>query len=417
MATVLGAGDHFGRYVIERILGSGAFGVVYCARDTFLDRDVALKLLQPQIAIEGEDRQRFLNEARALASLHHANIVTVYDLGSEGEQPYFTMQLLRGQTLAALLRAHGARSYAEAARLMAGLCAAVDHLHAARLVHRDLKPANVMVSDDGVATLLDFGVARALGRTQLTQTGYSIGTLEYAAPEQVRGERVGPEADIYALGVLAYQMLCGQPPFTGEAAYVVYATVHQPAPPIETRIGGLSPQTYAAVNAALAKEPAQRPASASALFAGFSGAQLPTYQPQTRVAPPSATVRQPVQRRAPLARPDGEMRRTERLRAPVAELERFRFFAEEVSVRHGSVRGTLIVTDNSVRFEPRDQTLTQLANGIAFSSIETIGRTHHGRGFRSALVLHLTSGRALRFANFADGVDANVVIEAITSMM
>jgi serine/threonine protein kinase len=274
--------SRFGRYELLGTLGHGSFATVYRARDPLLEREVALKVLLPHLCTEPEDRQRFLAEARALAGLHHPNIVTVFEAGEEAGTPYFAMELVEGKTLAELIAAHGAFPFDRALGLLRDLAAALDAVHAASLVHRDVKDSNVLLEPSGRAVLMDFGIALSTRRTRLTQLGYGMGTPETAAPEQIRGEAVGPPADIYALGILAYQVLCGLLPFTGDVAHVLYAQAHLPPPPLCAANPALPPHVCAAVEAALAKDPARRPPSAGAFLRMVEAVQP---RPSNRSAP------------------------------------------------------------------------------------------------------------------------------------
>ncbi|MHB8576476.1 MAG: serine/threonine-protein kinase [Dehalococcoidia bacterium] len=253
--------DRLGRYELRGVLGGGSFATVYRARDPLLGREVALKALLPHLAASDEDRRRFLAEGKALAALRHPNIVTVYDVGEADGRPFLAMELLTGRTLAQILPEDGL-PIDRVAALVRQLAAALDCLHRAGYVHRDLKDTNVMLDGDGRVVLMDFGIALPPSGTRLTETGYGMGTPETAAPEQISGGKVGPAADIYALGALTYELLAGQPPFTGHPAHVLYAHVHMPPPPLRDLRPGLPKSVYAAVDAALAKDPGKRPHSA-----------------------------------------------------------------------------------------------------------------------------------------------------------
>jgi serine/threonine-protein kinase len=206
-----------GRYRILREIGRGAMGAVYEAEDTQLNRRVALKILR---TLGAEFRARFEREARAMAQVAHANVVTVYDAGEAGGHPYIAMELVRGRPLS---------PSPDAVALLAQTARGVDAAHRAGIVHRDLKPANILVAD-GVAKVADFGIARALDETGLTRTGASMGTPQYMAPEQAAGRtaEIGPRTDVYALGVILYEMLTGVCPHTGAtAAEVVHKILHE----------------------------------------------------------------------------------------------------------------------------------------------------------------------------------------------
>lgn len=261
----------FGRYELLEILGRGGFATVFRARDPLLRRDVALKTLLPHLADDTSIRHRFQSEAQRIARLRHPNIVTVHDVGEVNGCPFFTMELIEGQTLATVIAAGPFADVARAIGILRDLCAAIDCLHEARLVHRDIKPANVMLDASGRVVLMDFGIARSLDEASSTQTGISIGTPKAMAPEQVQGREVGPSADIYALGVLAYQLLAGRPPFEGDLAHILYAHAHEQPPDLHELRPGLPEHVYDAIAATLVKDPDARPAFGSAFAAALAG--------------------------------------------------------------------------------------------------------------------------------------------------
>jgi serine/threonine-protein kinase len=208
-------------YEIQAELGRGAVGVVYRARHRELNRPVALKVIMAGPHLSLEARQRFRVEARAIARLHHPNIVQVYDVGEQSGYPYLALELVEGQNLARWLGGvpHPA---ADAARIIATLAGAVDYAHRQGVIHRDLKPANVLLAADGTAKITDFGLAKLLpgpgaAEDRMTQSGIILGTPAYIAPEQARGQagEAGPAADIYSLGAMLYELLTGRPPFHG----------------------------------------------------------------------------------------------------------------------------------------------------------------------------------------------------------
>jgi serine/threonine-protein kinase len=280
----------FGRYELRGILGEGGFAIVYRALDPSLDREVALKVLRPHLAADPEVRRRFLAEARAIARLRHPNIAIVYEVGEAGGRPFFSMELIEGRTLAQMVSPGQGLPLPQVAHIVAGLASAVDYLHEQGLVHRDIKAANAMVDRFGRVVLMDFGIARALDRTQHTRAGAILGTLETMSPEQVRGQPAGPPADIYALGIVTYQMLAGRPPFEGDTAYMLYAHAHEAPPPLRTVRSDLPEPVYGTLELAFAKDPAQRPHSAQRLADALVAS--PTPRPQTTprpLAPPPRT--------------------------------------------------------------------------------------------------------------------------------
>jgi tRNA A-37 threonylcarbamoyl transferase component Bud32 len=204
-----------GRYVLTRVLGAGGMATVYLATDTMLQVQRAVKLLAPTYVGHSRVRKRFLDEARTMARLRHANIVTVFDVGMEGERPFIVMELIEGGSLMDYIHLHGPADPALAVEVMLGMLGGLGVAHDNGVVHRDIKPHNVLLAEGGVPKLTDFGIARIEDRDDsLTKTGAMMGTLAYMAPEQRRNARgVGAEADIYAAGATLYVMLTGRDPF------------------------------------------------------------------------------------------------------------------------------------------------------------------------------------------------------------
>jgi eukaryotic-like serine/threonine-protein kinase len=203
------------RYQILSELGHGGMGTVYLACDTYLEREVAVKILNRQ-AIGTTGRGLLLKEARAAARLSHPNVVMVFDVGEQDKLPFVVMEYVEGQTLA---QARPTRMD-EVLRLARQLCAALQHAHSKNLVHRDVKPHNILVTPEGVAKLMDFGLAWALD-AQIDPDDTFVGTLFYVAPEQAMGQPVTPAADLYALGVLLYELATGELPFTGNSTQIL----------------------------------------------------------------------------------------------------------------------------------------------------------------------------------------------------
>lgn len=269
-----GAGDRqFGRYQVTGWLGRGGFAEVFSARDPLLRRDVALKVLLPHHAADADLRRRFLAEARALARLRHPHIVGVYDIGEADGAPFFTMELIAGETLASLLAVGWRLDDGRIMSLLRDVASALDALHAAGLVHRDVKPANVLVDGAGRAVLMDLGLSEETTAPPPRDGAADsvLGTPAVMAPEQIRGEAAGPAADIYALGVLAYHLFAGQPPFAGDVPHLLYAHTHLPPPPLHRFRPDLSVTAVRAVSRALAKAPGERPASAGAFVDALEG--------------------------------------------------------------------------------------------------------------------------------------------------
>ncbi len=255
-------------YDVQSILGRGGMGVVYKARHLRLNRLVALKMLIAGAHAGPPERARFQREAEAVASLHHANIVAVYDVGDHEGCPYFTMELLEGGSLAQAL-ASTPQPARQAAALLITLAEAVQVAHQAGIVHRDLKPGNILLTAQGTPKVADFGLARHFeGEAALTLSGTRMGTPSYMAPEQVVGKAgmIGPATDIYALGALLYEMLTGRPPFRGETASETERQVIHEEPVSPSRLNTKVPRDLETICLkCLSKEPQRRYASAAAL--------------------------------------------------------------------------------------------------------------------------------------------------------
>jgi len=247
----------FGRYEVEAEIGDGAMGRVFRAFDPLVRRTVAIKTIKSEyLTRDGREEylRRFRREAQAAGALSHPGIVRIYDVGED----YIVMELLEGTPLSVLLEAQGALGIDETLRVLGPVAEALDHAHAAGVVHRDIKPANIMVLSDGRAKLMDFGVAH-IESSVVTQKGEIFGSPSYMAPEQIAGDEVGPAADRFALGVVAYECLTGSKPFEGSSiSAIVYRIVHaELRPPRELNVE--LPARYDAILArALAKLPAQR---------------------------------------------------------------------------------------------------------------------------------------------------------------
>src|SRR5881296_2707668 len=259
-----------GRYQLERVLGKGAMGIVYEALDPKLHRKVAIKtILISQLDEETakDFSMRFVREAHAVARLNHPNIVQVYDFGEEGDIAYLVMEFIRGDELKSTLSTGRQFDRKECVRIMCELLDALDFAHEAGVVHRDIKPANVMLDGQGRTKLTDFGVARVTDadrtHAERTQAGTVVGTPAYMSPEQIQGQGIDRRTDIFSAGVILYQFLTGQKPFTGEGAWTVAKKIIQDDPPIPSSINmALSPEFDRVVAKALAKHPDQRFATA-----------------------------------------------------------------------------------------------------------------------------------------------------------
>jgi serine/threonine-protein kinase len=260
-----------GRYVVQHRIARGGMASVYLATDTRLDRPVAVKVMHPGYADDPDFVARFNREARAAAGLNHPDVVSVYDQGADGGHPFLVMEYVPGATLRTVLRERGRLSPGEALAVMDHVLAALAAAHAAGLVHRDVKPENVLITPDGRVKVADFGLARAAAGSTITANDSTlIGTAAYLAPEQVRDGSSDARSDVYAAGVLLFELLTGAPPFSGDSAVAVaYRHVNEDVPEPSSRVPGIPPELDALVLAATARDPFDRPADARALHASL----------------------------------------------------------------------------------------------------------------------------------------------------
>ncbi|MEV4014440.1 Stk1 family PASTA domain-containing Ser/Thr kinase [Nonomuraea angiospora] len=274
-----------GRYELDGVVGRGGMAEVYRARDIRLDRIVAIKTLRSDLARDHTFQARFRREAQSAASLNHPAVVAVYDTGEDATDgtpvPYIVMEYVDGRTLRDLLRQDRRLLPERAVELVDGILRALDYSHRGGIVHRDIKPANVMITRAGDVKVMDFGIARAMADSAatMTQTAQVIGTAQYLSPEQARGERVDARSDIYSTGCLLYELLTGQPPFTGDSPVAIaYQHVREePIPPSQID-RDIPPWADAIVLKAMAKDPAHRYQSAGEMRADIQRAMsgMPT---------------------------------------------------------------------------------------------------------------------------------------------
>src|SRR2546423_10219527 len=249
---------------LREALGAGGMGVVYRADDTRLGRVVALKFLFPHYNLDASAKARFLREARAAAALDHPNLCTIHEVGTSEEGWLFlAMALYHGETLRARLTRDGSIPLREALEIARQIAEGLQAAHAAGIVHRDLKPGNVMLLPDGTVRILDFGLAKARDQSR-SEAGIRFGTVSYMAPEQVRGGNVDGRADLWALGVVLYEMLTGRKPFDGdEEVAIAHAILHDEPELPSTHRGGVSAALQELVLRLLQKDPASRHDSAA----------------------------------------------------------------------------------------------------------------------------------------------------------
>jgi serine/threonine protein kinase len=276
-------------YELESEVGRGGMGIVYCAKDRRLKREIAVKVLPPELSFRADIRQRFLREAETAAQLNHPNIVPIYTVEERENLVYFVMAYIKGDNLGQRLQQHGPMPPVEVRRILREVGDALAYAHHRNVIHRDIKPDNIIIDEEtGRAMVTDFGIARALtdsGDSRLTATGMAIGTPAYMSPEQSAGDRaIDGRSDLYSLGVVGYQMLCGQPPFVASntPSMLVKHLSERPVP-VDERWPDLPQDLARAVMICLEKDPNDRFPSAAAFSAALNGGAMPTLA--TRAAP------------------------------------------------------------------------------------------------------------------------------------
>ena len=252
-----------GRYRLDAQIGAGGMSTVYRAFDTVLERQVAIKLMHREIASDSDQLERFRREARAVAQLNHPHVVGVIDAGEEGDPqgglglatPYIVFEYVEGETLKDRIRRHGRLPIGESVAYAIEIARALGAAHDHRIVHRDVKPQNVLIDEEGTAKVTDFGIARSLTEEGLTADGRVLGTTDYVSPEQALGQDVGPQSDLYSLGVVLFEMLTGEVPFHGEnQVAVAMKHVREELPDVQLRRPEVSSALAAVVDRATAKD-------------------------------------------------------------------------------------------------------------------------------------------------------------------
>ncbi|MGH2549917.1 MAG: protein kinase domain-containing protein, partial [Thermomicrobiales bacterium] len=295
------------RYEIVRSIGHGGAAIVYLGRDLLLNRSVAIKILRAQYASDPQYVARFQREAQSAASFAHPNIIDIYDVGEFNGSPFIVMEYIAGDTLKQIIENEGPFDPDDVASLIEQVAAGLDYAHARGIVHRDVKPQNILVTREGLAKVVDFGIAKATGESALTDAGLTIGTAHYISPEQASGLPATPVSDVYSLGIVAYEMLCDRLPFdAANAVAVAMMQVNQaPTPPDEVD-SEVPPGAADIVLRSLEKDPTRRYPSAGAFAEALTNWR-------TSGIPPKGTMTQSM----PSASPQRSSRssRTERNRA------------------------------------------------------------------------------------------------------
>jgi hypothetical protein len=275
-----------GRYEIIRLLGRGGMAAVFLARDLVLEREVAIKVLPPDMMGDGQLMARFQQEGKTAAKLDHPNIIPIHRVESEGGLAYIVMKYVSGQSLEEKL---GQRKRSlptpQVRQLLREAALALAHAHRRHVVHRDVKPANIMLDEDGRVFLTDFGISKAVqGSTQITSTGTIIGTPQYMSPEQAKGRNVDGRTDQYALAIVGYRALTGKVPFEGDAQSILYQQVHEPPPSVLERRPDTPPDLRIAIERALAKDPKARFPNMEEFAAWVSGERASSVDSSTITA-------------------------------------------------------------------------------------------------------------------------------------
>ncbi|MGV9310942.1 Stk1 family PASTA domain-containing Ser/Thr kinase [Streptomyces sp. NPDC003691] len=277
-----------GRYRVDERIAVGGMATVYRALDTRLDRELALKVMHPALATDATFVERFIREAKSVARLAHPNVVGVFDQGAEGAYVYLAMEYVAGCTLRDVLRERGALRPRAALDILEPVLAALGAAHRAGFVHRDVKPENVLIGDDGRVKVADFGLVRSVGSVTST-TGGVLGTVSYLAPEQIEDGTADTRSDVYACGVVLYEMLTGAKPYTGDTpAQVLYQHLHDAVPAPSAAVPGLAVELDELVAGATARTPAVRPHDAVALLARTRAVRAALTDAQLDLLPPAA---------------------------------------------------------------------------------------------------------------------------------
>ncbi|MFF7869808.1 Stk1 family PASTA domain-containing Ser/Thr kinase [Streptomyces qaidamensis] len=277
-----------GRYRIDARIAVGGMATVYRAVDTRLDRVLALKVMHPALAVDASFVERFIREAKSVARLAHPNVVQVFDQGTDGSYVYLAMEYVAGCTLRDVLRERGALQPRAALDILEPVLAALGAAHRAGFVHRDMKPENVLIGDDGRVKVADFGLVRAVD-TVTNTTGTVLGTVSYLAPEQIEDGTADPRVDVYACGVMLYEMLTGDKPHDGDSpAVILYKHLHEDVPPPSAAVPGMAYELDEMVASATARTPAVRPHDAVALLAQIRDGRGRLSEDQLDAVPPQA---------------------------------------------------------------------------------------------------------------------------------
>ncbi|AWB45161.1 Stk1 family PASTA domain-containing Ser/Thr kinase [Paenibacillus sp. CAA11] len=274
-----------GRYQIIERIGGGGMALVYRAQDLLLNRNVAIKVLRQQFVHDEEFIRRFRREAQSAASLSHPNVVSIYDVGQEEDTHYIVMEYVEGQNLNEIIKERAPLQVDEAIRIASQICDALDHAHHNQIIHRDIKPHNILIGRNGRVKVTDFGIARAVTSTTITQTGSVVGSVHYFSPEHAKGVAAGEKSDLYSLGIVLYQMLTGHLPFLGESPISVALKHLQEEFEEPRRLNPMIPQSVEnIILKSMRKNPNERYQSAKEMQLDLETCLLPERRTETKIA-------------------------------------------------------------------------------------------------------------------------------------
>ena len=333
-----------GRYRIQARIATGGMSTVYRGLDIRLHRPVALKVMDARYAGDHQFLTRFHREARAIASLKHPGLVAIYDQGNDPRHPFLVMELIEGGTLRELLRERGPMPPHAVIAVLRPVLGGLGVAHQAGLVHRDIKPENVLISNDGEVKLVDFGLVRAIAEAGVTSTSVILGTAAYLSPEQVLGQATGPRSDVYAAGIMAFELLTGTTPFSGDSAIAVAnQRLDRDVPPPSSLIDGVPEEFDAFIAVATARNPDRRFVDAAAMSAELDAIAEELALPQFRVPAPKVSAQHAVTVVSP---PDGR---------PTRQLTRAAHDWQPVADSGGDAETELVHSDdvNESDFSPR----------------------------------------------------------------
>ncbi|ADY56622.1 serine/threonine protein kinase with PASTA sensor(s) [Syntrophobotulus glycolicus DSM 8271] len=296
------------RYKIEEKIGSGGMAIVYKAKDTLLNRPVAVKILREQFVSDEGFVRRFRREAQSAASLSHPNIVSIYDVGKENDNDYIVMEYVHGRTLKDMIRERGPLPVSEALFIIRQIGEALAHAHANEIIHRDIKPQNILVTPEGRIKVTDFGIARAVSAATLTHTGDIVGSVHYLSPEQAKGDQTTAQSDIYSLGIILYELVTGRVPYDGDTPITVALKHIQDIPELPGKlVSGISKQLDDIIMKAIAKNTNDRYKDIQELMEDINKLENGQKIEAVRLSPDESLSATRVQKRiSPTGRNDGK---------------------------------------------------------------------------------------------------------------